>query len=328
MKIIFVGVFYYGGLVRHLYRIFEIYKAIAKVFKIAGIDVKYFSKQNEILPLQDTLTEKEFEEQLPNCDLVFMWNGSLGKEIQISEKCKKLGVPIYYMELGWIPQRGTFYFDRKGVNFESSLRDWKYNPIDKEKNKELAIKTIYYHKIIAKQTGIKETDFVFVPLQVENDSQIIKHSRQIKKMQQLIDYVCAFVKGKIIFKTHPKQNIDNLKCPERCKIYRTGTIHDFLPNCKYVITINSTVGVEALTYYKPVINLGDAFYEGRKITYKANTDILFKKAIVWAEKGKVAKGVIASFLYYLFNRQWQDVDLENPEKILGLIEDLTNRNQK
>lgn len=313
-------------MVRHLYRIFEIYKALAKVFKISGIDVKFFSKQNEILPLQDTLTEKQFEEQLPNCDLLFMWNGQLGKEIEISNKCQKLGIPIYYMELGWLPQRGTFYFDRKGVNFESSLRDWEYIPLkDKEKKRELNTKLAYYHKIIAKKTSIKEKDFVFVPFQVENDSQIIKHSDKIKTMQQLVDYVCAFVKDKIIFKTHPKQDVGEIKIPERCKLYKTGTTHDFLPDCKYMITINSTVGVEALTYYKPIINLGDAFYENRKMTYKAINDERFKMAIEWAKKGKAANGIIAAFLYYLFNRQWADIDLDNPNKILTLIENLTNR---
>jgi len=326
MKIIMCGVFYYSGLTKYLYRIFEIYKALAKIFQIVGINVKYFSKQNEILPLQDTLTEEQFNEQLPGCDLLFMWNGSLGKEIEISERCQKLGIPVYYMELGWLPQKNTFYFDRKGVNYNSSLTDWQYTPLtDKEKIKELITKISYYHNTIAKNTGIEEHDYVFVPFQVESDSQIINHSNKIKKMQQLVDYVCEHVTGKIIFKTHPKQEIGEISIPKRCKLYRTGTIHDFLPNCKYVITINSTVGVEALTYYKPIITLGDAFYESRKMTYKIINENSFKLAIEWAEKGKVARGVIDSFLNYLFNLQWNNSDLDNPKKILTLIEKLTDR---
>ena len=326
MKIIFIGVFYYGGPVRHLYRIFEIYKALAKVFKMVGIDVKYFTKQNELLPLQDTLTEEQFEKALPGCDLLFMWNGGLGKEKEISEKCRKQGTPVYYMELGWLPQRGTFYFDREGVNYESSTRDWECRPINGEQRKEVVAKLAYYHNFLVKKTGITiEKDFVFVPFQVESDSQIVRHSKRIKKMQQLVDYVCAFIPDKVIFKIHPKDNPGEIKFPTRCKLYRTGTTHDFLPKCKYVVTINSTVGVEGLSYNKPVINLGDAFYESRKMTYKVTNDEEFKNAIKWASEGKVAVGIIGAFLYYLFSRQWYSADLDNPKKILGLIENITEK---
>ena len=325
MKIIFVGVFYYGGPVRHLYRIFEIYKALAKVFQMVGIDVKYFTKQNELLPFQDILTEEQFEKALPECDLLFMWNGGLGEEKEISEKCRKQGTPVYYMELGWLPQKGTFYFDRKGVNYESSIRDWEHVSINDEQRKEMVARLTYYHNFLAKNTSIAiEKDFVFVPFQAEADSQIINYSKRIKKMQQLVDYVCAFISDKVIFKTHPKDDPGEIKFPGRCRAYCGGTTHDFLPKCKYVVTINSTVGVEALSYNKPVINLGDAFYESRKMTYKVTNDEEFKNAIKWANEGKVAVGVIEAFLYYIFKRQWYSVDLNNPKKILRLIEDITN----
>lgn len=330
MKIIFVGVFYYEGPVRHLYRIFEIYKALAKIFQAVGIEVKYFSKQNELLPLQDTLTEEAFKKELPECDLLFMWNGELGKEMEIAEKCRRQGTPVYFMELGWLPQCGTFYFDRKGVNYNSTLKDWQYGAINEGQELILRAMLSYYHNFLARKTiGTLEEiekDYAFVPFQVENDTQIINHSHRFKKMQELVDYVFAYVpaQNKIIFKTHPKDtNLGEIKLPARCKLYNCGTTHDFLPRCKYVITINSTVGIEALTYYKPVINLGDAFYEGRKMTYKVDSDEDIKNAVKWAEEGKASVEIIDAFLYYLFERQWYSADLNNAQKILGLIEGLT-----
>jgi len=326
MNIIFVGIFYYGGPVRHLYRIFEIYKALAKVFKAVGISVKYFTRQNEILPLQNTLLEDEFNNDLKNCDLLFMWNGNLGQEKQISERCKTLGIPVYYMELGWLPQCGTFYFDRKGVNYSSSLLDWKHQELTTEQKLETRARITFYLNNHARVTGTRELrDFVFVPFQVENDSQIIRFSSHIKKMQQLVDYVCSFVDGTIIFKTHPKDNIRGIKYPKRCKLYTSGTTHDFLEKCKYVVTINSTVGIEALVYNKPVITIGNAFYEGRGITHKATDDESFKQAISNIEQNGFATGVVEAFLHYLFNRQWYSADLDNPEKVLQLIENITER---
>ena len=326
MKIIFVGVFYYEGPVRHLSPIFEIYKSLARTFKAVGINVKYFTKQNEILPLQETLTEEQFNKELPGADLVFMWNGGLGKEKEISTYCKNNGIPVYYMELGWLPQRGTFYFDRKGVNYESSLTDWKYKEITQQQKQEIAVKRAFYHQHHAQTTNIAiaDKDFVFVPFQVESDSQIINFSR-IKKMQQLVDYVCSFVQGKIIFKAHPKDDPGEIKIPDRCKLYKTGTTHDFLPKCKYAITINSTVGVEALTYNKLVITLGGAFYEERGLTHKATDDESFRAGIAWAETNKPALGIIEAFLHYLFEKQWYRAYLEEPKRVLQLIEDITER---
>lgn len=322
MKVLFVGAYYYERPIRHLYRIFEIYKAIGDVFETVGIEAFYFVKHNEVIPLHKTIDAKDINSQIESSDLVFIWNGRQCQHI--IEKCRSLGIPIYFSELGWLPQNGTFYFDRKGVNYESSLLDWKYTEITPEQRQRLNIQLEYYQTILAKKTGIEEQGFVFVPFQVESDSQIILHSPRIKKMQELVDYVCAFVPGKIIFKAHPKQDPGDIRLPERCNLYCAGTTHDFLPVCDYVVTVNSTVGVEALSYYKPVINLGDAFYEGRLLTYKVSNDNQFKTAIEWAQQGKVAKGAIESFLYYLFQKQWYTQDLASRPKIFGLIEHLTD----
>lgn len=323
MKVIFCGVFYYGGPVRHLYSIFQIYRQIAEVFEYVGINCRYFSKQNEVLPQEKTLSEEEFYKALPETDLLFMWNGGLGKEVQIAEKCWQLGIPVYFMELGWLPQTETFYFDRKGVNFASSLTDWQYAPLSTEDIKFVGSKLAFYQQRIVRLTGIKERDFVFVPFQVETDSQLKKYSQNIKNMQQLIDFVTSHIPGRIIFKKHPKDDPGELKFPPRCTIYDKGTTHDFLSQCRYVVTINSTVGVEALTYNKPVINLGQAFYEGRKMTYPVRNDSDMKAAIEWANGGKVAKDVIQAFLCYLFKKQWHKLELSRPEKVMTLISDLT-----
>lgn len=325
MKVIFVGAYYYEGPVRHCYRIFEIYKAIGNISQTIGIEVKYFVKHNEVIPLHSTIAEENLNVELEDCDLLFIWNGGTNRGREITDKCRDRGIPVYFSELGWLPQQGTFYFDRKGVNYESSILDWKYRDITPHEREFLNIRLAYYHKFLAPRTGIKEDgDYVFVPLQDETDSQIIHFSPHIKKMQQLVDYISAFIPGKIIFKIHPRFDPGELIIPVHCKLYRSCTTHDFLERAQYVVTINSTVGIEALTYYKPVITLGNAFYEGRGITCKADSDAGFKEAIKWASQGQASRGVIESFLCYLFSRQWYSADLANPEKVFTLIEGITD----
>lgn len=322
MNVIFVGVFYYQGPVRHLFNIFHKYKKIADVFEKVGINCCYFSRQNEILPQDKILTEEQFYKMLPETDLIFMWNGQLAKEKEIAEKCRQQGTPIYFMELGWLPQMNTFYFDRKGVNYGSTLTDWQYEPLSDEDKKYVNAKLVYYHQKIARFTGLKfEDDFVFVPLQVNNDSQIKIYSPHIKNMQQLIDIVVKYVPGKIIFKKHPKDDPGELKFPARCELYSSGTTHDFLTQCKYVVTINSTVGVEALTYNLPVITLGQAFYE--KLAFPATKVEQMKDAVSWAEMRKVDCDKIQSFLCQLFKKQWHISELDKPEKVSTLIDGLT-----
>lgn len=330
MKVLFVCAPYYKGPVRHLFRVGEIYKALGDVFTSIGAYTAYYVSDSALLPNhQQIIKHEDAMNTIDQFDAIFIWNGSQTPDIV--EKARSIGVPICFSELGWMPQNGTFYFDLKGVNYESSLRDWSYAPLKPHEDHDIAVKLDFYHKIFAvkvandtEAANIKRP-FVFVPFQVEGDSQIIKHSPRIKSMQALVDYVCKFItKDDIVFKTHPKHSIEGIKMPDnRCHLISGGSTHSYLPRAKYVVTINSTVGVEALTYYKPVINLGNAFYGGRGLTCEAGSDEDFIKAIAWAEKGEAALGIIASFLTYLFTRQWYSVDLKNKGKILGLFEKVT-----
>lgn len=324
MRVIFCGVFYYQGETRYLFHIFEVFRKIARVFKVMGIDCYFFAKQNNLLPNEKTIGEEEFEKMLPETDCVFIWNGSLAKEKEIVETCKKQGTPVYFCELGWLPQRGNIYFDKKGINYESSLRDWKFKELNKEESLFVNGKLAYYHNKAARFSNIAVPDnFVFVPLQVENDSQITVFSPRIKSMQALIDYVCQYIEGTIVFKIHPGQKDVQVTVPGNCIIAREGTTHDYLRKCRYTVTINSTVGVEALSYNLPVITLGQAFYESRKMTYSVHEDQDMVEAVKWAEGGKTALAVIQSFLHHLFTKQWHRTELNNPQKVVKLIEGLT-----
>lgn len=332
MKVVFVGVFYYGGPVRHLYQIFTIYRRIARVFMAAGIECYYFSKQHEIFPEDETIDEDQFNDMLPEIDLLFMWNGGLGKEKEIAAKCKEQGTPVYFSELGWLPQMNTFYFDTEGVNYASTLTKWQYENVGLNEYDKLFLNSnlSYYHNIIAKRTcqELPEEDYVFAPLQVERDSQIINYSPYIKKMQEFVDYLEQFLPGKVIIKKHPKDDPGKIIMPDRFIYTDKGTTHDYLKDCKYCVTINSTVGIEALSYYKPVITLGKAFYSGRGISYSVNNEQDMYAAINKCETGMIANGIVSHFLHYLFTRQWHIKQLENTHKVMGLIYDLTKGFEK
>ncbi len=111
--------------------------------------------------------------------------------------------------------------------------------------------------------------YLFCPFQVETDTQIVLHSPWISRMRELVDVLCSVVdrlnesgiKAHVIFKGHPLSPVettvshpfvsvaDHLSVPEIFELYKP-----------VVVTINSTVGIEALDAGIPVVTLGDAFF--------------------------------------------------------------------
>lgn len=122
--------------------------------------------------------------------------------------------------------------------------------------------------------------FVFVPLQVESDTQIIINSKV--NLIELIKTAADYAKSKnlkLIIKPHPAERsnkifeyIKNL-INDNVAVANNNTF-ELIENAEIVITINSTVGLEALILEKPVIFLGDTFYsklnEGRLRKYILN----------------------------------------------------------
>lgn len=198
-----------------------------------------------------------------------------------------------------LPRTPEFYLDKyKDLNVDQvNINDLVlpksaiFNAIDPELEKAfprrkktlsltnaLKLKNIVYKKIKALKS--KSIDlhqrYIFVPFQVETDSQIIQFSQKIKSMKNLVALVSEAVEDynemfnddiKVIFKPHPVDksvNVDyierNISCYKSSLISFNEDTQDLINNSELVITINSTVGIEALINGKNVITLGDAFY--------------------------------------------------------------------
>jgi capsular polysaccharide export protein len=144
------------------------------------------------------------------------------------------------------------------------------------------------------QYNITTKDFIFLPLQVSTDSQVIRNSDV--DLYDSIEYALKMANENnlnLLIKPHPAEvNTEILEFIYQLKKKRKNIflINDntylLIKYSKIVITINSTVGIEALMYYKPVILLGSAFFK-----LYCSSDIL-----------KVDKVKINKFLYnYIFN---------------------------
>ncbi|MEK4566286.1 hypothetical protein MKX54_16580 [Alkalihalobacillus sp. FSL R5-0424] len=173
-----------------------------------------------------------------------------------------------------------------------------------------------------KYSRLKEDDlrlpeeFIFLPFQVSRDTQILYHSPHIKDMRDLLDYTYNAIKeinykeGKnlrIVVKEHPEDmsrvNYDDLKKRYRnvkevifVEKYNTETL---IKESKAVVTINSTVGVEALARKKRVVTLGDAFYNIKGVVHHSPTPNDLPNILNESLNSEINEERIKKFIYFL-----------------------------
>lgn len=216
-----------------------------------------------------------------------VWNGEFndderGYQPKYLEYIKRYtNVKIIYTEHGWFPQNRTFMIDTEGTNGSSS--------ISKLKNIPAVLSNDHWNKKreydkMAVDPG--ERDYIYVPLQLNTDTQIVNHSPFFKDMKDLIEHVAKLFSKKIIIKVHPKDTLVNKRrYREICQKYSHLKYVEDLNNigwCKFadrMVAINSTSINEALLYEKPVMTYGiNNFYDkGVTYTVKNIKDIDYQK---------------------------------------------------
>ncbi|WP_143005906.1 hypothetical protein [Sporolituus thermophilus] len=228
-----------------------------------------------------------------NIDLVCVWNGTLIPLAAATTVARKTGRKTLFFENGYLP--GTTTVDPCGVNYKNSLVGktrlfYDAVQVDPDKLAQLyeqeqrvrALKQKWYHRLLKRQPqGSPEPvklpqRYIFLPFQVHDDTQVLMHSPTIKTMFQLVDYVIPAVLRHnektgdnlwVIAKEHPSDfgRIDYGEIKEKyqgfpvifLRYYPTPAL---IKGAKGIITLNSSVGIEALLQHKPVITLGNAFY--------------------------------------------------------------------
>ncbi len=258
------------------------------------------------------------------CDMVIVWNGSRLISAAALEAARESGVKVLCMENGYFPD--TIVMDPKGVNAESSLfgknaEEYLQVEVDSEKYQDF-LKNGINKRTLRKITSDYEEEkisidkeYVFLPFQVHDDTQIIINSPYIKKMDKLLELVYENLNKYndehnsnywIAVKEHPSDygRVDYSKLIERYKdknviFYKKANTDQLIKGSKLVVTVNSSVGLEALFRDKPVIALGDAFYNIDGIVKNVKSEKEFYEKLCGSLEGEVNKELNEKFLYYL-----------------------------
>lgn len=155
--------------------------------------------------------------------------------------------------------------------------------------------------------------FFLVPLQVYNDSQVRLYSpwRRIENFLEWVIYSFANnapAGDVLVIKHHPMDrghtdysDVIARLANEMNVVDRVIYIHDvhlpsLLHRCTGVVTLNSTVGLQALYHNVPVRTLGRCFYDKPGLTYQGSLDSF------WIDPCRVDSRLYRRFRAYLINK--------------------------
>lgn len=206
-------------------------------------------------------------------DTVIVWNGMKQPNKTPYEVAKACGIKTQLFENGLLPN--TTVLDPKGVNALNSMpRDasfylnWDSGSTEKSELSSNLVKRAPHknRKSDDAQVTLPER-FIFVPFQVPNDTQIVCHSPWIKSMEAFyeeLEKAVNFMDSdvKFVVKEHPswpRSFVDLHHKNPQIIFANNNETSSLIQESEAVLTINSTVGIEALLLNKKVITLGNTF---------------------------------------------------------------------
>ncbi|QKK01656.1 MAG: capsular biosynthesis protein [Pseudomonadota bacterium] len=215
-------------------------------------------------------------------DAIGVWGGQSIDVRAALRAAECLGIPHYTFECGLLPRTTTC--DPRGVNADNSVpRDPAFYA--SYRGKVALPQTLLQRPSWQAREAVSELPerYLFVPFQMRLDSQVLLYSPWVRDMRHLFEIIAEAAREAVgdavalVFKRHP-----SCRAPYR-ELRRAA---DALPNVMFadgnraqelidgsegVITINSTVGIEALLRRRPVLTLGRACYAVSGVAGSART---------------------------------------------------------
>jgi capsular polysaccharide export protein len=262
-----------------------------------------------------------------NASSMVIWNGLKYRQLIAISAAESLDIQIIYMENGLLP--GMTTMDAQGINYRNSV------PRDLDAFEQLApidltpLNTALKEQFTEHPTDLPE-HYIFVPFQVNTDSQVVLFSHWIKDMFDLVkqfDIAAAELGNKmpnIVFKPHPAcdQKYDELitSYQGHSKLhFDTQTATPVLiQHADAVATINSTVGIESLLLDKKLIVMGQAFYSYPSLSLIADSQQALKQALLEVPAWQPNRQHIQQLFHYLSRHyqvpgRWQEAQPDHIE---------------
>lgn len=246
---------------------------------------------------------------------VCVWGGkSRASLLALAARAQQ--ITVVYLEHGVLPF--TTAVDLHGINADNSLsRDpefYRTLPAAPARDNETTLD-------VRKPTPGKPGEnagletlperYIFVPFQVDSDTQILLQSPWIKDMRGFFRLLARVFKQlddpqlHLIFKEHPSS--ESVYPDLHREAGRESHIHivnnyltqELIKHAESVVTINSSVGIESLLFDRPVIVTGRAFYNIPGLVMKADSETELLDALQRVKTFRSDPLLRRNFLHYL-----------------------------
>jgi capsular polysaccharide export protein len=218
----------------------------------------------------------------PNA-IALVWNGLKGRRAQFVAAARAAGHRVLFAERTAIPNR--IQIDWQGVNAAHSFVQTSA-PLAQGGSNWRALKSQLRaphprDAPPANDTTDLDRPYIFVPLQMPHDTQITHMGDWIASMDMLLTTLKTAASAlpenwRILLKPHPRAKPemtrkyaslsgDKLQLTARTDTYR------MIERAELVLTVNSSVGLEAFYFDKPVLVLGHAIYQRPGTATKINS---------------------------------------------------------
>jgi capsular polysaccharide export protein len=247
---------------------------------------------------------------------VAVWNGykfRMSIAVLVATALKR---QVVYFENGLLP--GTTTMDFKGINAKNSLsRDpGSYQSLEYASDVELPRKLDPRQAVMKALTTSTTQEiperYIFVPFQIDNDSQILVNSPWIKDMRHLfgvireIQPILRDTNISFVFKEHPSCTKRYFDLHELAKgnskilILNDENTQKLIESAVAVLTVNSTVGMEALLCGKKVIVVGDACYAIEGLVRTASSEAELIGCVDSIDRWELNEKLRTNYLKYVY----------------------------
>ena len=223
-------------------------------------------------------------------DAIAVWNGGHWFFQAAIRAAREFAIPVFYCENGLLPDTATF--DPRGVNFHNAV------PRGAAFYRALAPMPPLTRTTLVPRTPPRSTSekpialpkrYLFVPFQMNRDTQIVFNSPWIRDMYHLLQVLqtvivqAADTELAIVVKEHPscafRYDHERTTLGPRFLFANGNSTQELIDGAEAVITVNSTVGLETLLRERRVITIGNAFYAIDDLVLRAGNEDALVAAI-------------------------------------------------
>lgn len=242
-------------------------------------------------------------------DAVFLWQP---KHPAYKTLLPKIECPLFVMERGWLLRYHYCQIDHRGFNHTAS---WAHKI-------SLAAPVVGVQRFgtlcellpVRKEVLARREGYVLVLGQTGRDRQLVQS--EIHHPDSLCESVMAQLPGglDVAFRKHPLSNF-------RPKNMQTldGTLAEALAGARFVVTINSNAGNEALWAGCPVLCLGPALYEIAGAARRTSIATLLHDMQFMAVGWHPDERRVLSYFHWLASKQWNRDEIRQGDCLKQLL---------